>query len=208
MRRVTWRGRAAGPWLFLKARRAEWLPLLSALSILLALVTPRGLVNVPLRADTWTILNTLAVSAPAGLASLFLRRPSRSVELPAMRLHVARACWWALSYVVLSGCAGLGLAAWYGWSGAAVGVRNAGILMALTTLAACHLAVEWAWAPALTFTGVSIVYGTSGAQDLPHAWAVLQHTPDSLPAGLLWAGLTGLAYARYARYDLRPPSSG
>lgn len=81
------------------------------------------------------------------------------------------------------------------------------MLMVLTTLSARLVTVEWAWAPALAFTGISLVYGTGGMDNLPHRWAVLQQPPADLTAGAVWALLTLLAWAHYSRHDLRAVNS-
>lgn len=202
MRRVSDAPRLEGPRLFLKARSAWWLPVLAAGTIFVGTYAPYGLVEVPLRHDASTLLALVAVGLPAGLATLFLRRPSRYVELPLSRLIRARYAWWAAAYASLTSCAALGLVAW-GTEGAFIGLRNSGILMALTTLAARVVAVEWAWAPALAFMGVSLLYGTDGPEGAPYAWALLQQAGTSPVAMTVWALLTVAAWAGYGRHDIR-----
>lgn len=202
MWRVSRAGRLEGPRLFLKARSAWWLPVLAVATLLVGVSVPEGLVEVPLRNDAKTLLDLVAIGLPAGLATLFLRRPSRYVELPVSRLVRARYAWWAASYASLTGCAAFGLVAW-GNEGAFIGLRNSGILMALTTLAARVVAVEWAWVPALAFTGVSLLYGTNGPEGAPYAWALLQQAGTSPAAMTVWVLLTVFAWAGYARHDIR-----
>lgn len=115
--------RAAGPLLFLKARNAWWLPVLAAATVLVGLMAPDGLVDVPLRRDVKTILNVVVIGLPASLSTMYLRRPSSHVELGVSRLVHTRCVWWAGSYVAIVSCAAMSLASWGGLTGGAVGLR-------------------------------------------------------------------------------------
>ena len=176
--------------------------MLAVATVIVGLWAPPGLVETPLRQDARTIMAMVVIGLPASLAMLFLRRPSRYVELPVRRLVRSRCAWWAIAYVAVTGCAAVGLAM-LGPAGAFAGVRNSGTLMALTTLTARVVAVEWAWMPALTFTGVSLLFGTQDFEGTASPWALLQHSSDSATAAAIWVALTVVAWVQYARHDGR-----